>query len=234
MITKNRDITAFQLNPEGDLLDYSHILREAGSSGDQAYVYKIWEPLPTEIPDTDRMILTGSTLTINEPREDILRARSEIIVYNALDFANSQGNVLGICYGAQIVANEIWPGSVVPSNVWNVGRTLLIPTVDNPILGKKGVPMTISVSYKDKIVGIPEENVLARDPEGNILAYTYGNFIGVLGHPEIPVSIIKWLISKRESDPRFENKNILTLSEEQEKNTPSIQLVKNFLKKDEQ
>lgn len=226
----DREVTAFQLNPEGDLLDYAHILREAGTSPDEAYVYKIWEPLPNALPDTDKMVLSGSALTINEEMEPILRARSEIIAYTALDFAANKGSVLGICYGAQIVANELWPGSVSRSNTWNVGRTLLIPERDHAFLGKKGVPLKISVSYKDKIIGIPDEYVLARDTDGNILAYQFGNFIGILGHPEIPPHIIKWLIGKRQGDPRYPNINVLELTEDQESSiTPSIKVVERFL-----
>lgn len=154
------------------------------------------------------------------------RARSQIVAYNAIAEAEKGKPVLAICYGAQIIASEIWPGSVIPTGSWNVGRTELIPIRNDRLVGDS--VLAISVSYKERLYNIPKSNILAISSQEEILVYRWGNIIGILGHPEMPEQIVNQLIQSRETDLRYLNKNILQLTN---KNLPEADIILNrFLK----
>jgi GMP synthase-like glutamine amidotransferase len=225
------DVLAFQMNPEGDRRDIYHIIRESGISLTTLDVINIWDPIPTELPEPDKIVLTGSALTLGEDMPAVYRERSDIVLSDILSRIERGTPILGICYSSQLVANALWPGSVQPTGKWNIGRTRIIPVQDHPIFENDRSPMSITVSYKEALRGIPPENVLAIDSEGNILAYQYKSFIGLLGHPEIPTWIVDMIIQQRADDPRYPNVNVVQLTPTEEDTLPrSITIIQNFLK----
>lgn len=225
-----KDILGFQMNPEGDKRDIYHIVEGRRASVNKLKIINIWEPMPLVLPKASHVILTGSTLTIGEPMSEELESRSEEAVNNVLKLMKKGVPTLGICYGAQIVANRLFPNSVHHTGQWNVGRTKFIPTKPCSIFGDKLEEMAITVSYKANLAGVPASYVVAKDEAGNALAFRYGSFIGILGHPEIPLEIINRVIDQRSGDTRYSNINILTLTAEEELTLPSSEsLIQNFL-----
>lgn len=225
-----KDILGFQMNPEGDKRDIYHIVEGGRTSVDKLRVINIWEPMPLMLPKASHVILTGSTLTIGEPMSEELKSRSDVAVDKAMKLIKKGIPTLGICYGAQIVANKLWPNSVQHTGQWNVGRTKFIPTKPTSIFGAMLEEMAITVSYKANLAGVPAGNVIAKDRDGGTLAFKYGSFIGILGHPEIPLEIINRVIDQRKGDPRYSNINVLTLTTEEELTLPSSErLIQNFL-----
>lgn len=223
-------INAFQLNPDGDKKDYFHILNVGCIGPNTARVMNIWEQIPSEIDTKLPFILTGSSLTLGENIEpSILRERSEICAYNALAAVYEGTPVLAICYGAQILANELWPGSVQSTGVWNVGRKNMIVSQGNSILGATGTNYGISVSFKERLVGIPENHVIARSANNEILAYRFDSLIGILAHPEMPADIVQKLIEARKDDSRYPKVHIWEIQDKKGLSDPTDILI-NFFK----
>ena len=229
-INMGKDILGFQMNVEGDKRDIYHIVEGRKTLVDKLRVINIWEPIPIVLPKASHVILTGSTLTIGEPMSEELKSRSDEAVNNVLKLMKKDIPTLGICYGAQIIADKLWPNSVQHTGQWNVGRTKFIPTKSCSIFGDRLEEMAITVSYKAKLIEIPTDNIIAKDKDGGILAFKFGSFVGILGHPEIPLEIIKSVIDQRNGDPRYSNINVLTLTTEEELTLPSSErLIQNFL-----
>lgn len=227
----NNRVFAMQLNPEGDRRDVNHILREGGLEENPDRIARIFdETFSVAGSDHDLLVLSGSALTISEDVPDRERERTEVAAYHAIGAAEDPENparVLAVCYGAQAIAKELWPGSIQPTAEWNVGRTVIEFTQDIPGVANIGDRFPISVSYKDEI-RIPDEYVIARCIQtGRPLAYKYGNIIGILAHPEIPRNIIEMVIEARADDPRYTQVNRMEVSEEDEANMPSSTVLLN-------
>ena len=135
-----------------------------------------------QIPAIDRsikgIILSGSPFSIRNggaPKLDIAK------ISNGLP-------VLGICYGAQMVASESG-GDVMPSNIREYGRANL-SFIDNkdPLFSGIEINTQVWMSHSDTIERIPEKATLISSSETvKNAAFRYDDlhFWGIQFHPEV-------------------------------------------------
>ncbi len=94
--------------------------------------------------------------------------------------------VLGICYGMQLLADQL-AGSVVPATKREYGHaTAYINDTSSPIFS--GLPFSLSVwmSHGDKVSELPPGfEVLAYTDNSAITAMGRGNIVGLQFHPEV-------------------------------------------------
>lgn len=95
--------------------------------------------------------------------------------------------LLGICYGAQFLANRLG-GKVEQSNTREYGRAQLEVLVDDPLVNGLSKSSTVWMSHSDTITKLPEGGVLLASTEKiQNAAYRVGSkeIWGVQFHPEV-------------------------------------------------
>ncbi len=96
--------------------------------------------------------------------------------------------VLGVCYGAQLIANKSG-GTVLPSQIREYGRAKLT-TVDhhNELLKEISLDSQVWMSHADTIASMPEEfEIIASTPTVKVAAFKKKgeNLFGIQFHPEV-------------------------------------------------
>jgi GMP synthase (glutamine-hydrolysing) len=133
--------------------------------------------IPTITPDIKGVILSGSPCSVRDngsPKVDI----SQFL----------QIPVLGVCYGAQMIAHQNG-GEVIPSKIREYGRARL-STVDhhNPLLKEISLDSQVWMSHADTIASVPDNfEVIASTSSVAIAAYKVNgtNVFGIQFHPEV-------------------------------------------------
>jgi GMP synthase (glutamine-hydrolysing) len=133
--------------------------------------------IPTLTPDIKGVILSGSPCSVREegaPQVDI----------NLFQ----QMPVLGVCYGAQLIAHTSG-GQVLPSQIREFGRAKL-STVDhhNPLLKEISLDSQVWMSHSDTIASVPESfEVIAKTHSVAVAAYKIREkqVWGIQFHPEV-------------------------------------------------
>ncbi len=134
------------------------------------------------IPQIDKtvkgVILSGSPHSVREidaPNPDLSAFKGKL-------------PVLGVCYGAQLLANNAG-GNVLPSEIREYGRAnLSFVDAQNPLL--KNIPLHSQVwmSHGDTITGLPPDfQVIASTSSVRVAAYQIANepTYGIQFHPEV-------------------------------------------------
>lgn len=133
--------------------------------------------IPEITPDIKGVILSGSPCSVRDEGSPDINLDS----FKGLP-------VLGVCYGAQLIAQKSG-GSVVPSQIREYGRARLT-TVDHhsELLKEISLDTQVWMSHSDTIASIPENfEVIASTPSVTVAAYrvkettTYG----IQFHPEV-------------------------------------------------
>jgi GMP synthase (glutamine-hydrolysing) len=133
--------------------------------------------IPPITPDIKGVILSGSPCSVRDegsPNVDIAQ------------FLKTP--VLGVCYGAQMIAHHNG-GTVLPSQIREYGRAKL-STVDhhNPLLKEISLDSQVWMSHADTIASVPSNfEVIAATPSVAVAAYHVknSNVYGIQFHPEV-------------------------------------------------
>ncbi len=132
-------------------------------------------------PITDNVkgvILSGSPFSVRDKNAPFLELRE----------LRSKVPVLGVCYGAQMMAFQNG-GEVVPSHFREYGRSHLNKIDDgNDLFRNIQVDSTVWMSHGDTIVKVPENfKVIASTPEVPVAAFKIKNepTYGIQFHPEV-------------------------------------------------
>ena len=133
--------------------------------------------VPTIGPDIKGVILSGSPCSVrdqNAPGVDLALFR--------------QIPVLGVCYGAQLIAHQ-QGGTVLPSHTREYGRARL-STVDhhNQLLKEISLDTQVWMSHADTIASVPADfEVIASTSSVAIAAYKIkgAHIFGIQFHPEV-------------------------------------------------
>lgn len=133
--------------------------------------------IPPITSDFKGVILSGSPCSVREQNAPSV----DIKDFNGLP-------VLGICYGAQLIA-QLNGGQVMPSTTREYGRARL-STVDqhNSLLKEMSLDTQVWMSHADTIMSIPENfEVIASTSAVPIAAYKVKNqnVFGIQFHPEV-------------------------------------------------
>jgi GMP synthase (glutamine-hydrolysing) len=133
--------------------------------------------VPPITPDIKGVILSGSPCSIRDqgaPNVDVKQFSSV--------------PVLGVCYGAQMIAHQNG-GEVLPSTIREYGRAKL-SSVDhhNPLLKEISLDSQVWMSHADTIASVPSDfEVIAATPSVAVAAYKVKNteVYGIQFHPEV-------------------------------------------------
>jgi GMP synthase (glutamine-hydrolysing) len=134
--------------------------------------------LPEWSDDVKGVILSGSPCSVrDEGSPDI-----------DIDFYSSKVPLLGVCYGAQLMAKKSG-GNVLPSEIREYGRAKL-SKVDShhDLLKEITLNSQVWMSHADTIASIPEKyEVIASTPSVNVAAFKLKNepVYGIQFHPEV-------------------------------------------------
>jgi GMP synthase (glutamine-hydrolysing) len=134
--------------------------------------------VPALTPDIKGVILSGSPCSVrqdNAPDVDLSLFRGKV-------------PVLGVCYGAQLIAQKSG-GHVLPSQIREYGRAKL-STVDhhNELLKEISLDTQVWMSHGDTIERVPEAfEIIASTPSVKVAAYQVKNepIYGIQFHPEV-------------------------------------------------
>lgn len=134
--------------------------------------------LPEITDDVKGIILSGSPCSVREedaPDVDVDRFRGKV-------------PVLGVCYGAQLMAQK-YGGNVLPSEIREYGRARL-SRVDShfDLMKEISLDSQVWMSHGDTIKGLPEGfDIIASTPSVDVAAYKVQNeaTYGIQFHPEV-------------------------------------------------
>ncbi len=133
--------------------------------------------VPELAPDIKGVILSGSPCSVRDPQSPDVSLEA----FNNLP-------VLGVCYGAQLIAHKSG-GSVLPSQIREYGRARLT-SVDHhaELLKEISLDTQVWMSHSDTIAHVPEHfEVIASTPSVRVAAYHVKNTntYGIQFHPEV-------------------------------------------------
>lgn len=93
--------------------------------------------------------------------------------------------VVGICFGHQLLADELGGRVERAANGWGVGMHTAVVTARRPWMDPSLDEFRLIVSHQDQVVELPSEAVLlAESSHAPIAAFEIGSAIGFQGHPE--------------------------------------------------
>lgn len=132
---------------------------------------------PALTPDVFGVIISGSPSSVrddNHPEMDIDAIRGKV-------------PVLGVCYGAQLLAYKNG-GEVLPSKIREYGRAHLVAIEKNELFESIPLNSTVWMSHGDTIAKIPAEfKIIAQTSDVKVAAFKIDNenTYGIQFHPEV-------------------------------------------------
>lgn len=141
-----------------------------------------YNKIPDITPETKGIILSGSPFSVKDPQAP------------DIDLTSLRGQlpILGVCYGAQLLAHHEG-GNVMPSETREYGRARLheVKTHDD-LLKEITVNSQVWMSHGDTITNIPETfEIIASTSSVRVAAYKIQNepTYGIQFHPEVTHSL---------------------------------------------
>ncbi len=195
--------------------------------------------LGERLPDPrgyDAVMMTGSPQSVTEPSKWMRRAGDYLV-----EAAERGVNVLGVCFGHQLIAFAL--GARVVQNP--KGREIGTVEVDVTPEGRAdplfaGLPhrLTVQATHEDAVESLPDKAVLLAQNAFGIQAFVAGRFLrGVQFHPEAQPSTMISLIRSRaerleaEGKRRGEPDRVRTLMAGVRPTPHGRQLLLNFLER---
>lgn len=134
--------------------------------------------LPEWDDEVRGVILSGSPFSVHQddsPQIDIKQLQEKF-------------PVLGVCYGAQYIA-QLYGGEVVPAEIREYGRaTLNVVAKSNPLMSSISTQSQVWMSHGDTISDVPAEfDIIASTDQVRVAAYqvTGTRTYGIQFHPEV-------------------------------------------------
>ncbi|MEX2487717.1 MAG: hypothetical protein WD377_08885 [Nitriliruptoraceae bacterium] len=141
----------------------------------------------------DGYLITGSRYSVTDdlPWLDGLRKLTNDLVVADLP-------VVGICFGHQLLADELGGRVERAVNGWGVGMHTASVTARRPWMDPYLDEFRLIVSHQDQVVELPPDaTLLADSPHAPIAAFEIGSAIGFQGHPEFDPSYSAALMDVR-------------------------------------
>lgn len=136
-----------------------------------------YNKFPADDPSVIGVILSGSPFSVYDEKAFKL----------SLDGIRGKYPILGICYGAQLMAHQNG-GSVEPADSREYGRAILTSVTENPLLKDIAPGSQVWMSHGDTITSLPEQfGIIASTEKVPVAAYqAKGEKLwGVQFHPEV-------------------------------------------------
>lgn len=136
-----------------------------------------WNAIEGGIPNCQGVILSGSPFSVRDtasPKPDLSSIKGKI-------------PLLGICYGAQLLA-QTYGGEVSASNTREYGRAMLVSGQESGLMKGIAYPSQVWMSHGDSIAALPESSELICSTEDVVNAgYRFLNeeTYGLQFHPEV-------------------------------------------------
>lgn len=150
----------------------------------EAQVYCEIQPYHKALNLSDEIkgvILSGSPCSVNDEGAPDMDIQGLI----------EQVPVLGVCYGAQLMASKLG-GKVETSNKREYGRARLEATVPSALIGELGEKNQVWMSHGDTIMALPQDfHIVAQTESIPIAAFQHDELpiYGVQFHPEVTHSL---------------------------------------------
>ena len=106
---------------------------------------------------------------------------------------------VGVCFGSQMIAHALDGEVTLGAAGWGVGVTETEVTGQADWMVPQQDSFQVVVSYQDQITKLPTDaRLIASTPHCPVSMFTLGrHFLGVGGHPEIPIPYIRAIIESR-------------------------------------
>lgn len=136
-----------------------------------------WTALEKELPKCEGVILSGSPFSVRDsqgPKPN-------------LDHIKGKIPLLGICYGAQLLAQQ-YGGEVMASNTREYGRAILSEIHTSPLMNGIAAPTQVWMSHGDSIARLPDNSAcISSTKDVKNAGYEFLNELtfGVQFHPEV-------------------------------------------------
>ena len=134
-----------------------------------------YNKFPADDPSVIGVILSGSPFSVYD--EKAFRI--------SLDGLRGRYPILGICYGAQLMA-LLNGGTVEPADSREYGRAILTTVAANPLMKDIAAGSQVWMSHGDTITSLPEIfDIIASTDKVPVAAYQAQQLWGVQFHPEV-------------------------------------------------
>jgi GMP synthase-like glutamine amidotransferase len=150
------------------------------------------QDLPT-VGSHDGYLITGSRYSVTDDLPWLAGLRKLTTDLVAADLP-----VVGICFGHQLLADELGGRVERATNGWGVGIHTATVTARRPWMDPSLDEFRLIVSHQDQVVELPPEAaLLAESAHAPIAAFEVGSAIGFQGHPEFDPSYSAALMDMR-------------------------------------
>ena len=208
--------------------DFDRFIREASGRGPTFATYDVRSaaPMPRRV-DADAFVITGSSSSVTERAPWILRVEELVRT-----LAASSVQVLGICFGHQIIAQAL--GGVVAKNPRGreIGTVRVERVADDPLFAGLPRAFDVNATHVDAVGRLPPGAVIlattALDP---VAAFRVGERTrAVQFHPEFDRDIMRGYLDARAHSIRAEGGNPVALRERVHPLTRGRDILRNFVR----
>ncbi len=158
--------------------------------------------------DFDGAIISGSAASVYQGDQWI-----EALCAWVRDAQGADFPLLGICFGAQVLASALG-GSVEGQSARELGYRTVRHSGDSPLFAGIDGRFTVFVSHGDDIVELPlGARVIARNDEA-LHGFRMDDAFGVLSHPEFSVATAERVVEGYDDEPIRRGNPAETITEE--------------------
>ncbi|XP_031126059.1 gamma-glutamyl peptidase 5-like [Ipomoea triloba] len=168
--------------------------------GEEGEIWKVFHvakgefPTDAEIGEFDGYVITGSC---NDAHGNDIWICKLLNLLNKLDAMKK--NILGICFGHQILGRALGGKTGRATSGWDIGVTA-VHISSSKLFSSLNLPASLHVieCHRDEIIELPEKaEIMAWSNKTGIEMFRYGDHImGIQGHPEYTKDILVHLIDR--------------------------------------
>jgi len=136
---------------------------------------------PEELDSCDGYVISGSRQSVYDPDEWITRLRRFVV-----DLYAAKVPMVGICFGHQLIADELGGRTEAATSGWGVGAHLYDIVDEHWCMAPAMSQYRVLVSHKDQVTVLPESARLLASSEfcPNAMFTIADHVFALQGHPE--------------------------------------------------
>ena len=193
------DVRPELVNIYGDYPSMFECLLQASNVSKTSLFFKTYEThkgeFPESIHDEDAFLITGSKLSVYD-KVDWINSLEKFIG----KLFSSNKEIVGICFGHQIIAQSLGGKVEKSQNGWQIGvrtaHSVATPSEQQNNLGQ----FNLIYSHQDEVTSAPEAAEISASTETcqNVMMKIGNNVLTFQGHPEFSVEYALELLKLRE------------------------------------